>query len=379
MIDRPFWMKRIAAAWRQVPIVWLTGVRRSGKTTLAQGLGKDVLFLNCDLPSVEDRVRDPELFYRDCGHKTVVFDEIHQLKDPSRLLKIGADMFPGVRILATGSSTLAASRKFRDTLTGRKRQVHLVPVLFDEFPGFPGATLQKRLYQGGLPPALLAEVKSPAFYREWADSYFSRDVAKLFAVRDPDKFNRLFEYLLRQSGGLMETAKTASALGLSRPTVASYLRALEITHAVTVVRPFFGGGRKELVKTPKVYGFDTGFISFFKGWDPLRPADCGHLWEHMVLEHLLAHEPEGRIQHWRDAAEREVDFVVARSRDRVDALECKWDPAQADPRALKAFRERYPRGENFIVSPVSAPPHKRRLGGLEVTVCSPSGLPVSAV
>jgi len=76
--------------------------------------------------------RDPQLFFRSCTKPVVVFDEIHQLRDPARLLKIGADVFPKLKILATGSSTLAASKKFRDTLTGRKRTIHLPPVLWGE-------------------------------------------------------------------------------------------------------------------------------------------------------------------------------------------------------------------------------------------------------
>ena len=115
LIERPFWLARIESAWTKAPIAWLSGVRRSGKTTLAQGLGIErTFYVNCDLPAAEDMVRDPELFYRNCPKPIVVFDEIHQLRDPSRVLKVGADMFPQLRILATGSSTLAASKKFRD-------------------------------------------------------------------------------------------------------------------------------------------------------------------------------------------------------------------------------------------------------------------------
>lgn len=95
---------------------------------LAELLGvAEVAYYNCDLPAVADVVRDPELFFKSQTKPIVVFDEVHQLRDPARLLKIGADMFPKLKILATGSSTVAASRKFRDTLTGRKRVVHLVP------------------------------------------------------------------------------------------------------------------------------------------------------------------------------------------------------------------------------------------------------------
>jgi hypothetical protein len=128
MIPRPFWTDRIEQCWRKAPIVWLSGVRRAGKTTLATGL-TDALYLNCDLPSVQQRLADPEAFYRSVTRSRLILDEVHQLPDPSSLLKIGADAFPRLKILATGSSTLAATQKFRDGLTGRKRNLHLVPVM----------------------------------------------------------------------------------------------------------------------------------------------------------------------------------------------------------------------------------------------------------
>ena len=374
MITRAFWQQRLDDAWREAPIAWLSGVRRAGKTTLAESLGAErILYVNCDLPTVEDMVRDPQVFFRSCGKPVVVFDEIHQLRDPTRLLKIGADVFPHLKLLATGSSTLAASRKFRDTLTGRKRLVHLTPVLWDELAAF-GVTLQQRLFHGGLPSALLAATKQPSLYREWMDSFFARDIQRLFGFRDLNRFNALFEYLLRQSGGQFEVTKTASALGITRPTVESHLSALEITHAVTLVRPFHGGGQNEIVKQPKIYGFDTGFVSFARGWDPLRREDLGVLWEHLVVEHLQAHFPDLSIHYWRDKAGREVDFVLARRRDEVDAIECKWDPSAFDSTALKVFRSYYPNGRNYLVTPSGNPAYPKRYGDLEVTICTPTQL-----
>lgn len=374
MIPRPFWLKRIEESWHEASIAWLAGVRRVGKSTIALSLGSErAKYINCDLPIVEDLVKDPELFFRNSERPVIIFDEIHQLKDPARVLKIGADLFPHLKILATGSSTLAASRKFRDTLAGRKRTIHLTPILWDELSAFGNATLLRRLYHGGLPEPLLAEAKKPGFYREWMDSFFSRDIQRLFAFRDPDKFNALFEYVMKQSGGLLEVTRTAGALGISRPTVESHLRALEATHAATLIRPFFGGGQREITKMPKAYAFDTGFVSFSRGWDPLRPEDYGLLWEHIVLEYLRAHAPARRIQYWRDTAGREVDFIIARSRDEVDALECKWDPAEFDAAALKAFRNYYPNGKNYLLSPVSVPGYLKLIGGLEVFVIPPDG------
>lgn len=374
MIPRPFWLRRLEQAWAEAPIAWLCGVRRCGKTTLAQSLGEArALYVNCDLPEVEEMVRDARLFFRSCTKPIVVFDEIHQLRDPTRLLKIGADMFPKLRILATGSSTLAASRKFRDTLTGRKRSVHLLPVLWDELAAF-GVPLPRRLHQGGLPPALLAEAKQPSFYREWMDSFFARDIQRLFGFRDINRFNALLEYVMRQSSGQFEATKAAGALAITRPTVESHLRALEITNAATLVRPFHGGAQNEIVKMPKVYAFDTGFVSFARGWDPLRLEDRGVLWEHLVLEHLQAVFPDLQVRYWRDKSGREVDFVLARRRDEVDAVECKWDAGAFDSSALKVFRASYPKGRNYLVTPSADVGYVKRYGKLEVRVCTPSEL-----
>lgn len=374
MIARPFWHQRLASAWREAPIIWLCGVRRCGKTTLAESLGAErTLYVNCDLPTTEEMVREPQVFFRSCAKPTVIFDEIHQLRDPTRLLKIGADLFPKLKILATGSSTLAASKKFRDTLTGRKRVVHLLPVLFAELENF-GATLPERLHRGGLPQALLSDEKRPSFFREWMDSFFARDIQRLFGFRDVDRFNAFVEYVLRQSGGQLETARAASALSIARPTVESHLRALAITNAATLVRPFFGGGRSEIVKMPKVYAFDTGMVSFARGWDPLRQEDLGLLWEHLVLEHLQAHLPDATIRYWRDKAGHEVDFVLVRSRDEVDAIECKWSPGRFDGTALRIFRDAYPRGRNYLVTPAGDPAYTIAAGKLRIRVCTPLAL-----
>ncbi|MCX6887764.1 MAG: ATP-binding protein [Verrucomicrobia bacterium] len=372
MIERPFWKERLVAAWKQTSIVWLTGPRRVGKTVLARGL-PEAEFLNCDLPSTAERLRDPETFYRSLKKPLVVLDEVHQLPDPSRLLKIGADAFPKLKILATGSSTLAATQKFRDSLTGRKRVVTFVPVLYEELPAFGIVDLRDRLLRGGLPPSLLAEEPDPEFYGEWLDSYFARDVQELFRLEKRAAFLRLFELLLRQSGGMLDVTKLARESQISRPTLTNWLEIFQITHVAHLLRPFSAGGRREIIAQPKVFGFDTGLVCHARGWDHLRPEDCGVLWEHLVLDKLIACGVP-KIHFWRDKQQREVDFVVPRSRDTVDAIECKWQPESFETRGLRAFREQYPKGRNYVVSPLNSPAYERVQDGLKITVASPREL-----
>jgi predicted AAA+ superfamily ATPase len=369
MIKRPFWTDRLVAAWKQASIVWLTGPRRAGKTVLAQSL-PDGEFLNCDLPSVAERLRDPESFFRSVKKKFVILDEVHQLPDPSRLLKIGADAFPKLKILATGSSTLAATQKFRDSLTGRKRVVELVPVLHEELPAFGMTDLRERLLRGGLPPALLSEKHNPEFYAEWLDSYFARDVQELFRLEKRAGFLRVLELLMRQSGGMLDVTKLAAESQISRPAVTNWLEVYQITHVAHLVRPFSAGGRREIVAQPKVFGFDTGLVCHARGWDHLRTEDCGVLWEHLVLDTLIA-AGASKIHFWRDKQQREVDFVLPHGRDAVDAIECKWNPEAFETRGLAAFREQYPKGKNYIVSPLNGPSYERIQSGLKISIVAP--------
>src|SRR5208282_1914967 len=101
MIRRKLWETWIEHAWTEKSILWLAGVRRSGKTTLCQGL-PGIEYFDCELASVRRMLGDPEAFLADHRDSRLVVDEIHRLDHPSELLKIAADHYPGVRILATG-------------------------------------------------------------------------------------------------------------------------------------------------------------------------------------------------------------------------------------------------------------------------------------
>ena len=238
MIARPFWLDRIRAALRKRPIAWLAGVRRVGKTTLARMIA-DAEYLNCDLPSVQRRLEDPEFFFQSRAAGTLlVLDEVHRLADPSGALKIAADAFPRLRILATGSSTLAATRRFRDTLTGRKVGLVLPPVLWTECEdAFGIRDLDRRLLRGGLPEVLLDLGRDDSFFSEWMDSFYARDIQELSGIRERTGFMNLLRLMLRRSGGMVDYSALSRECDLSRPTVKAHLEALTVACALYPVPP----------------------------------------------------------------------------------------------------------------------------------------------
>jgi predicted AAA+ superfamily ATPase len=367
MIERPFWIQRIYQAWEKRPIVWLSGVRRAGKTTLAQMFPR-AAYQNCDLPSVGRQLFDPESFYDSLDKGTIViFDEIHRLEDPSRLLKIAADAYPHLKVLATGSSTLAATKKFRDSLTGRKHMIYLSPVLWSECRGnFNIKELHRRLLHGGLPEPLLSETKDASFFSEWMDSFYARDIQELFGIRNRTGFMKLLHLLLRQSGSLIDYTNLARLSDLSRHTVKAHIEAMSIAHAVFLLPPFQGAGRREITRRPKCYSFDTGFVTFVKGWESIREDDRGLLWEHLVLDLLRTVVDDHTLLYWRDKSGREVDFVIKGGREQVDAIECKVNPDHFDPAHLAVFRALYSKGRNYVLSPNIKSSYQRRYGKLQV-------------
>lgn len=371
MIERKFWIKQIQEAWEKRPIVWLSGVRRVGKTTIAQMFPKAV-YQNCDLPSVVRRLVDPEPFYDSLDKGSIViFDEIHRLEDPSRLLKIAADAYPHLKVLATGSSTLAATKKFRDSLTGRKHVIYLPPVLWSEcIDYFNIKDPDRRLLHGGLPEPLLSDTKHAAFFAEWTDSFYARDIQELFSIRNRIGFMKLLHLLFRQSGSLIDYTNLARLSELSRPTVKAHVEAMSIAHALFLLPPFQGGGRREITRRPKCYAFDTGFVTFVKGWDTIRDDDRGLLWEHLALDMLRTVVDDHNVLYWRDKSGREVDFVVRGLEHKTDAIECKINPDHFDPVNLMVFRSLYPEGKNYVLSPNIKSPYQRRYEKLLINFIS---------
>lgn len=363
---RRFWLDRIESAWQRRSLVWLFGVRRAGKTVLCESLD-DVEYFDCELPSVRRALVDPESFLSSLRGKRIVLDEVHRLQDPSQLLKIATDHFPEVNVLATGSSTLQASAKFSDALTGRKSEVWLTPMMSRDLLDFDGHDLARRFERGGLPPFYLPAELPEADFQEWVDSFWAKDVQELFRVERRASFIRFFELVMTQSGGVFEATRFAGPCEVSRPTISNYLGVLEATRIAHVVRPFSTRRSTEIISAPKVFAFDTGFVCYYRGWSRLRPDDMGTMWEHYVLNELHARVPGLEVRYWRSTRHHEVDFVVVRRGRDPMAIECKWSADATEAlRGLSAFRRAYPKGASFVVAADVDRPFTRRVGDIPV-------------
>lgn len=365
MVRRTHWISAVERLWQEKSVVWLKGVRRSGKTFLCQSLA-DVEYFDCELPSARQELTDPERFLRNVGKRRVVLDEIHRLPEPSELLKIAADYYPKTHIVATGSSSLGASLRFRDTLTDRKRDLWLTPMLLQDEREFGVRDLDHRFRCGGLPPFYLSNVAPDLGFQEWIDSFWARDIQEHFRLLQRSSFLRFLELLFAVSGGIFEATRFATQCEISRNLVNEYLQVLEETMAVNVIRPFSTRRTTEVVAAPKVYGFDTGFVCHFRGWARLGDEDRGPLWEHYVLNEYLGSTGSRRVFYWRDRRGHEIDFVFAAPNRSPVAVECKWRAEGFNPRNTLEFRKQYPEGPNFVVTADTGRSEVHKYGGVSV-------------
>ena len=352
MVRRNSWIDRIETAWKERPVVWLAGVRRSGKTVLCRSLPR-TRYYDCEIPSTRVALGDPEKFLADNRGKRIVLDEIHRLDNPSELLKIAADHFPDIHVLATGSSTLGATRKFRDTLLGRKANVWLTPMNSRDLRDFRKTSLEHRMSRGGLPPFFLGKGVDETAFQDWMDAYWAKDIEELFRLERRSSFQKFAELVIARSAGMFEATDFARACEINRATILNYLSVLDQTFVVHVLKPFSARRAIEIVAAPRVYAFDTGFVCYYRGLKGAGGSDAGLLWEHVVLNELHSGLQTRRIGYWRDKKGHEVDFVLPVRGGPPVAIECKADSRGADLSGLLAFHRLYP-GARLILAAMNA-------------------------
>ncbi|MCF7799650.1 AAA family ATPase [Candidatus Babeliales bacterium] len=380
LIKRIFWQKMIQQAWTERSVIWLMGVRRVGKTSLCQSI-ENIEYFDCESPKTRQLLVDPEVFLENHQNKYVALDEIHRLDNPSELLKLAADHYPNIKIIATGSSTLGASAKFKDTLTGRKIEIWLPPMLFQDMKLFGNTDIRHRFLFGGLPSFFVAKDLPEKYFQEWVDAFWAKDIQDIFSIGKRAAFQKFTELLLANSGGLFEASRYAIPCEVTRPTISNYLNVLEETFVVHIIRPFSTHKPTEIVMAPKVYGFDTGFVCHAKGRGELRAEDTGSMWEHCVLNEINGQLQTRAINYWRDKSGHEIDFVMVNKKNNsINAIECKFLTQQDDStlaslaKNFEFFRQNYKNGENFVVANNIDISIKRRYKDLVITFVNPQDL-----
>ena len=374
---------RLRAALATMRVVVLTGARQTGKTTLAQELGRedDRVFITLDRPeTLELAERDPEALWE--GLERVTIDEVQRSPQLLSLLKIEVDRNPAKgRFLLTGSANLLLMESVSDSLAGRAGYISLPPFTLAErmrveggglfrrlleasssaaalklganFPSRDVLTIPRAVFDGGYPEALqLDSDQARNIWREgYVATYLERDLRNLSAIADLPDFLRLLRLAVLRSGQLVNIDGLARDAGLASSTARRWLNLLEVSYQ-TVSLPAYASSRsKRLIKSPKLYPRDSGLACYLCGISEAAILEdspqLGPLFEGYVLQHLEAFAAllpfSAEFLYWRTARGEEVDFVIE-TPARLLPIEVKTSRSlgKRDLRGLKAFLEEYP-------------------------------------
>ncbi len=341
MVQRTYWIDLVKSAWGRKPIIWLSGVRGTGKTCLCQSLS-DVEYFHCALPDTRRKLQDAEEFVRNRNGQCVALDEIHHLPNSSEILK--AAVQASVRVIATGSPSFLGNLP-PENLT----EVRLTPMVSRDLVDFENQEMSKRFLRGGLPSFFLKPQRTDLDFQEWLDLFWAHDIQDWFGIAGRASFQNFAALLFRETGELFEASRFPSLCGVSRPTITKYLSVLEAAQAVYVLRPFSTRRPVEIVSAPKVYAFDTGFFCYARCWKELREEDFQVLWKQLVLNEMYSRVQSPDIHYWRDKRGHEVDFVWVHRVPGIVAIAAQWRAHDFEPYNLRAFRYHYPNGPNWVV------------------------------
>lgn len=332
MIKRKLFSKLESLAG-QYPVVSLTGPRQSGKTTLVKAAFKDWGYVSLEEPDVREFAsKDPRGFI-EAYPRRFVLDEIQRAPDLFSYIQTHVDDLgeQGIYIL-TGSSNFGLLEGISQSLAGRVAILELLPFSFSELEQagrLPGS-IEEFMFTGTYPRIYDMNLEPSQWYSNYVATYLERDVRRIKNVTDLSLFQQFLKMCAARSGQILNLSSLGNDCGITHNTAKSWLSILQAGYIVYLLRPHFRNFNKRLIKSPKLYFYDSGLVSYLLGIsspDILKiHSHRGALFESWVVSELL----KGRmnrglkenIYFWRDNVGHEIDCVAERG-DRLLPIEIK--------------------------------------------------------
>jgi len=311
---------KLQALATKYPFVTITGPRQSGKSTLAE-----MAFANYRKVSLEDidmrmfATADPRGFIKSFPDK-IIIDEVQRVPSLLSYLQTHTDNMKqeGMYIL-TGSQNHVLMQSIDQTLAGRTALLELLPFSQNEImtTGLQNDNVNDQIFNGCYPRLYAKDIYPTDYYPNYISTYIERDVRNLVNVGDLKKFIKFIKLCAGRIGQLLNKTSIATEAGISVPTVDSWISVLESSYIAYLLQPYHENFSKRLVKTPKLYFYDTGLacsLLDIQSADQLATHFLrGGLFENMVITELFKHYLnlgiKPTLNFWLDAAGNEIDLI----------------------------------------------------------------------
>ena len=303
------------------PVLTITGPRQSGKTTLARAVFPERPYASLEDPDVRLAARDDPRSFLERFRDGAVLDEVQRSPDLLSYLQSHVDAGKQMgRFILTGSQQFGLLSSVSQSLAGRTAFIELLPFSLDELAKadrLPADT-DTALLTGCYPPLYDRDLAPSAWFGAYVTAYVERDVRQMLKIQDLETFQRFVRLCAGRTGQLLNLSSLATESGITHNTAKAWVSVLEASYLVFLLRPHHANFNKRLVKTPKLYFFDTGLLSWLLGirtaeqlaTHPLR----GSIFETMVVSELaksrLHRGERPNLFFWRDSSGNEVDVVA---------------------------------------------------------------------
>jgi len=319
MIEREMKTSLLQLA-EQYPVVLITGPRQSGKTTLCRTTFADKAYANLETPDIRQyAIDDPKSFLADYADG-VVLDEIQRAPELLSYIQglVDEDERAG-RFILTGSQQFELMRSVTQSLAGRVGILKLLPCSISELQrhGMP-ADPDKQIFTGGY-PRIYARILNPTqVMGDYFETYVQRDIRQLIHLKNVEVFETFVRLCAGRIGQLLNLSSLGADAGVSHATAREWINPLEASYILFQLRPWHANISKRLVKSPKLYFYDTALASYLLGMEstthlrshPLR----GNLFENLViveaLKFRLNRGKRSNLSFYRDSAGHEVDLLL---------------------------------------------------------------------
>jgi len=314
------------------PVVSLTGPRQSGKTTLLRNDFGDFRYYNLERLDVREMLAaDPYGFLKESS-PGIIFDEAQNLPELFSYIQVVSDERKrNGQYIISGSQSFLLNEHISQSLAGRVSVNVLLPFDITEIRGHASLELPQMILKGFYPRVYDQNIKPEDFYPSYLQTYIERDIRTLRSIENLQTFSRFLSLCAGRTGQVLNLSSLANDTGISVNTAKAWLSLLESSYIIFLLQPYYRNFNKRIIKSPKIFFYDTGVVSSL-----LRLTDTrilfnhylyGALFENLVISELVKSEvhkgKKPSVYYWRESNGVEIDCIIEHEGGEMTALEIK--------------------------------------------------------
>ncbi|GAB6282453.1 MAG: ATP-binding protein [Ignavibacterium sp.] len=324
--------KHLNKVLSKFPIVSLTGPRQSGKTTLLKSDFPSFKYYNLERIDYREIIQSDIMGFLKNAGSHVIFDEAQNLPELFSYIQVISDeRNTAGQYILSGSQSFLLNEKISQSLAGRVSVNHLLPLDITELNLINKQSLYQTIIKGFYPRIYDKIIEPEDFYPSYLETYIERDIRALKSIENLNTFIRFLGLCAGRIGQVLNLTSLANDAGIAVNTAKAWLSLLESSFIVFLLQPYFKNFNKRLIKSPKIYFYDTGVASSLlklTNVDSLKNHFAyGALFENLVISELIKciiHSgKKPAVYYWRESNGLEIDCIIEKENGTLIAIEIK--------------------------------------------------------